>query len=179
MLTNSPTANDVTTTGRTELVLIHFADLDAMGVVHNCRYVLLFERALAAYWTRAGWPFDPGAPRFAEAFFAVRESGITYHVPITCVGTVQVQLWLGSSAPPALCTGSGCCPRTGLSCTPKGAACKSGSTRNAAPAAHRPGAARSMRAAADRPGLAGRTNPRRRRGVPPHHACGRPGRLEG
>jgi acyl-CoA thioester hydrolase len=88
------TANGTTTTGRTEPVLIHFEDLDAMGVVHNARYVLLFERALAAYWTRAGWPFDPGGPRFAEVFFAVRESAIIYHVPITRAGTVQVQLWL-------------------------------------------------------------------------------------
>jgi acyl-CoA thioester hydrolase len=94
MLEKPLTANGTTTPGRTEPVLIHFEDLDAMGVVHNARYVLLFERALAAYWTRAGWPFDPGAPRFAEVFFAVRESGITYHIPITRAGTVQVQLWL-------------------------------------------------------------------------------------
>jgi acyl-CoA thioester hydrolase len=87
-------ANGTMTTGRTEPVLIHFEDLDAMGIVHNARYVLLFERALAAYWTRAGWPFDPRSPRFAEVFFAVREFAIIYHVPINRVGTVQVQLWL-------------------------------------------------------------------------------------
>jgi len=50
----------------TETVMIYFDDLDAMGVVHNGRYVILFERALGAYWTRAGWPYDPGQPRFAE-----------------------------------------------------------------------------------------------------------------
>jgi len=78
----------------TETVMIYFDDLDAMGVVHNGRYVILFERALGAYWTRAGWPYDPGQPRFAEVFFVVRENAITYHVPISRAGAVQVQLWL-------------------------------------------------------------------------------------
>ncbi len=78
----------------TETVVIYFDDLDAMGVVHNGRYVTLLERALAAYWTQAGWPYDPGQPRFAEVFFVVREFTITYHVPIARAGTVQVQLWL-------------------------------------------------------------------------------------
>src|SRR5215469_8686898 len=74
--------------------MVHFEDLDAMGVVHNGRYVLLLERALAAYWTRAGWPFDPAAPRFTDVFFVVKEFAITYHVPITRVEPVHVQLWL-------------------------------------------------------------------------------------
>ena len=77
-----------------ETVMIHFEDLDAMGVVHNGRYVRLLERALAAYWARAGWAYDPAQPRFAEALFVVREFTITYHVPISRIGTVQVQLWL-------------------------------------------------------------------------------------
>ena len=78
----------------TETVNIYFDDLDAMGVVHNGRYAILLERALGAYWTRAGWTCDPGQPRFAEVFFVVREFTITYHVPISRIGTVQVQLWL-------------------------------------------------------------------------------------
>jgi acyl-CoA thioesterase FadM len=48
------------------------------------RYAVLLERALAAYRDQAGWSYDPGHPRFA----------ITYHAPITRIGTVQVQLWL-------------------------------------------------------------------------------------
>jgi acyl-CoA thioester hydrolase len=80
--------------GVIEPVMVHFEDLDAMGVVHNGRYVLLLERALAAYWTRAGWAFDPAASTFKDVFFVVREFTITYHVPITRVGHVHVQLWL-------------------------------------------------------------------------------------
>lgn len=77
----------------TETVLVYFDDLDAMGVVHNAKYVTLLERALAGYWTRAGWPYDPGQPRFAEILFAVRESAITYHLPIARAGPVQVRFW--------------------------------------------------------------------------------------
>jgi len=80
--------------GVIEQVQVHFEDLDALGVVHNGRYVLLLERALAAYWTRAGWAFDPAASSFKDVFFVVREFAITYHVPITRVGPVHVQLWL-------------------------------------------------------------------------------------
>jgi acyl-CoA thioester hydrolase len=80
--------------GVIEPVMVHFDDLDAMGVVHNGRYVLFLERALAAYWTRAGWAFDPSAPHFKDVFFVVREFAITYHTPITRVGVVHVQLWL-------------------------------------------------------------------------------------
>ena len=78
----------------TETVMIYFDDLDAMGVVHNGRYATLLERALAGYWTRAGWPYDPGQPRFAEVVFAVREFAITYHQPIARIGTVGVRFWL-------------------------------------------------------------------------------------
>ena len=78
----------------TETVMVYFDDLDAMGIVHNAKYVTLLERALAGYWARAGWAYDPGQPRFAEVLFAVRESTITYHVPITRTGPVKVRFWL-------------------------------------------------------------------------------------
>lgn len=80
--------------GHTEPVEVHFDDLDAMGVVHNGRYVVLLERALSAYWTRRGWPFDPGSPRFAEIFFVVREFSIRFLQPIMGVGPVQIHFWI-------------------------------------------------------------------------------------
>src|SRR5260370_35555536 len=83
----------------TETVMVYFDDLDAMGVVHNGRYATLFERALAAYWALAGWTYDPDHRRFAEVLFVVKEFAITYHVPISRTGAVQVQLWLGPPGP--------------------------------------------------------------------------------
>ncbi|MDP9866884.1 MULTISPECIES: acyl-CoA thioesterase [Streptosporangium] len=80
--------------GHIQPVQIHFEDLDAMGVVHNARYVLLLERALSGYWAEHGWAFDPTRPHFAEIFFVVREFSITYHVPISTVGTAAVHFWV-------------------------------------------------------------------------------------
>ena len=80
--------------GVTETVDVHFEDLDAQGVVHNGRYVLLLERALSAYWAKNGYPWDPSSPRFMDVFFVVKEFTITFHVPITRNGLVHVQLWL-------------------------------------------------------------------------------------
>ncbi len=54
----------------------------------------MFERALAAYWSWAGWSYDPSHPRFAETLFVVREFAITYHVSISRADTVRVQLWI-------------------------------------------------------------------------------------
>jgi hypothetical protein len=111
----------------TETVMIYFDDLDAMGVVHNGRYVILFERALGAYWTRAGWPYDPGQPRFAEVFFVVRET----RSPITCRSPAPAlcRYSCGSSilAPRALSTDSGSCRMTGRLYTPRDAAYRYGS----------------------------------------------------
>jgi acyl-CoA thioester hydrolase len=79
--------------GHVEPVRINFDDLDATGVLHNARYALLVERALATYWERRGWPFDPTRPQFADIFFVVREFTITYRRPITAVGEVGVHFW--------------------------------------------------------------------------------------
>lgn len=80
--------------GVTETVDVHFEDLDAQGVVHNGRYVLLLERALSAYWAKNGYPWDPSSPRFMDVFFVVKEFTITYHAPITRPGPVTVRFWI-------------------------------------------------------------------------------------
>lgn len=80
--------------GVTETVEVHFEDLDAQGVVHNGRYVLLLERALSAYWTRNGYPWDPSSPQFMDVFFVVKEFSISYHAPITRPGPVSVRFWI-------------------------------------------------------------------------------------
>jgi acyl-CoA thioester hydrolase len=88
------TMQETAADGATEPVQVHFEDLDAQGVVHNGRYVLLLERALSAYWTRNGYPWDPSSPQFRRVFFVVKEFGITYHAPITRPGPVSVRFWI-------------------------------------------------------------------------------------
>jgi acyl-CoA thioester hydrolase len=73
---------------------VHFDDLDPMGVLHNARYALLFERALTAFWAAHGHSFHNGRPTTADAFNVVKEATITYHQPVRGVGEVAVHLWL-------------------------------------------------------------------------------------
>jgi len=87
--------------GHVEPVRVYFDDLDAMGVLYNMRYGQLVERALALYWERRGWDFDPNAPHFADIFFVVREFTIRFRVPVVTVGEINVHFWideLGSSS---------------------------------------------------------------------------------
>jgi acyl-CoA thioester hydrolase len=91
---NGETMVAETTDGVAETVEVHFEDLDAQGVVHNARYVLLLERALSAYWTRNGYPWDPSSPQFMDVFFVVKEFSITYHAPIARPGPVSVRFWI-------------------------------------------------------------------------------------
>jgi Thioesterase superfamily len=67
--------------GRVDLVLVHFDDLDPMGMVHNARYALLVERALATFWRQRGHTFRGGRPTTADAFNVVKEFSINYHAP--------------------------------------------------------------------------------------------------
>jgi acyl-CoA thioester hydrolase len=79
--------------GHVELVSVHFDDLDAMGVVHNARYALLLERAMAAFWAAQGHSFVDGRPTTSDSFNVVKEYRITYHTPIRTAGDVAVHLW--------------------------------------------------------------------------------------
>ena len=80
--------------GHVEPVRVYFDDLDAMGVLYNMRYGQLVERALALYWERRGWDFDPNAVRFDDIFFVVREFTVRFKVPISTVGDINVHFWL-------------------------------------------------------------------------------------
>lgn len=39
---------------------VHFDDLDALGVLHNARFGILFERAMIAWWAERGVSFSGG-----------------------------------------------------------------------------------------------------------------------
>jgi acyl-CoA thioester hydrolase len=81
-------------TGYTHLVEVHFDELDPMGLLHNARYALLFERALAAFWAGHGHSFVEGRPSTPDAFNVVRSASITYHRPVRGIGEVAVNVWL-------------------------------------------------------------------------------------
>jgi|SRR5262245_57913760 len=80
--------------GQVAVQPVHFDDLDPMGMVHNARYALLVERALATFWTHHGHSFRNGRPSTADAFNVVKEFRISYHVPIRGTTDVVVHFWL-------------------------------------------------------------------------------------
>ncbi|OUD00304.1 hypothetical protein CA983_26410 [Streptomyces swartbergensis] len=77
-----------------ETVSVHFEDLDAYGMVHHNKFPFLFERAFNSYLIRKGFPFGRGSGS-PEMVQVVRSMQLTYDVPITRLGEVQVQFWLG------------------------------------------------------------------------------------
>lgn len=80
--------------GHVEPVLVYFDDLDPMGIMHNARYAVLVERALAHYWSARGHSFENGRPTSPDMVHAVREFAITYRQPIRGTGPVAVHFWL-------------------------------------------------------------------------------------
>jgi acyl-CoA thioester hydrolase len=80
--------------GHVEPVMVHFDDLDALGMVHNARYAVLLERALTPYWAARGHSFDGGQATSPDVFHAVRQFTIRYLAPIRGTGDVAVHFWL-------------------------------------------------------------------------------------
>ncbi len=80
--------------GHVEVLPVHFDDLDPMGMVHNARYAVLIERALATFWGHHGHTFRDGLPTTPDAFNVVKEFSISYRAPIRGIGDVVVHFWL-------------------------------------------------------------------------------------
>jgi acyl-CoA thioester hydrolase len=70
---------------------VYFDDLDSFGILHNSRFILLFERALGEFWTRRGLGGFKDSP---DDLHLVRENTIEYSSPVRGVCRVFVQLWV-------------------------------------------------------------------------------------
>jgi acyl-CoA thioester hydrolase len=66
---------------------VYFDDLDPFGILHNARYVLLFERTLGSFWMHMGLGRFNEAP---DRFHFVRANHVDYLAPI--VGPQQVRV---------------------------------------------------------------------------------------
>jgi acyl-CoA thioester hydrolase len=71
---------------------IYFDDLDPMQVLHNARYLLLFERTLGAFWMDRGLGAFGDSER-PDQFHMVCHNEVTYLLPVKGVGRVRVRLW--------------------------------------------------------------------------------------
>lgn len=72
---------------------VYFDDLDPFHILHNARYVLLFERTLGAFWMDLGFGAfqDAGRP---DQFHLVARNEIDYLEPVHGVGRVRVRVWV-------------------------------------------------------------------------------------
>ena len=73
---------------------VYFDDLDAFQILHNARYLLLFEHAIGSFWRQMGWG---GALDFNEnpdQYHLVRANQIEYLRPVRGTGQVRVRVWV-------------------------------------------------------------------------------------
>lgn len=76
-----------------ETMGVYFDDLDPYHILHNAKYLLLFERTVGAFWMRLGMGAfqDPDQP---DRFHFVRANEIEYLEPVRGVGRVRVRCWV-------------------------------------------------------------------------------------
>ena len=70
---------------------IYFDDLDPFNILHNARYLLLFERALGSFWMDIGWGAFQDSDR-PEQFHLVAHNAIDYLSSVRGVCRVRVRV---------------------------------------------------------------------------------------
>ncbi len=75
---------------------VYFDDLDAFGILHNARYLLLFERTLGSFWEGLGIG-QPDRVRAKEGgegdhWHLVRANHIDYLRPVRGSGRIRVRI---------------------------------------------------------------------------------------
>ncbi len=83
-----------------EVMGVYFDDLDPFQILHNARFLLLFERTLGAFWMHVGMGHfqDHAHP---DRFHFVRSNHVEYLSPVRGVQKVRVRVWvekLGNSS---------------------------------------------------------------------------------
>ena len=73
---------------------VYFDDLDAFQILHNARYLLLFERTIGAFWHRLGWGGTLDAQRNPDQFHVVRANSIEYLRAFHGTGELRVRVWV-------------------------------------------------------------------------------------
>lgn len=68
---------------------VYFDDLDPYGILHNARYVLLFERTLGSFWQHLGLGGFQEEPDHAHL---VRANHMEYLHPFRGTGSVRVRV---------------------------------------------------------------------------------------
>jgi len=89
---------------------VYFDDLDPFHILHNARYILLFERAIGSFWQVLGWGGPLDAQSNPDQFHLVRTNNIEYLRPVEGVGKVRVRVWVEKLGRTSLTFGLRCLP---------------------------------------------------------------------
>ena len=73
---------------------VYFDDLDAFKVLHNARYVLLFERTIGSFWQHLGYGGFLTHEANRDQFHVVRANHFEYERPVDYTGNVRVRVWI-------------------------------------------------------------------------------------
>ncbi|MFT6143835.1 MAG: acyl-CoA thioester hydrolase [Myxococcota bacterium] len=79
---------------------VYFDDLDPYHILHNARYLLLFERTLGSFWHSLGFG-SLQEVEHPDRFHFVKANTVEYEQPVRRVGDVRVRVWverLGSTS---------------------------------------------------------------------------------
>lgn len=76
-----------------EVMGVYFDDLDPYHILHNARYLLLFERTLGAFWESLGFGSIQD-DRVPDLYHFVRANTIDYVSPVRGIGRVRVRVWV-------------------------------------------------------------------------------------
>lgn len=73
---------------------VYFDDLDAFQILHNARYLLLFERTIGSFWGYLGWGGTLDVQKNPDQFHLVRANHLEYHRAVVGVSQVRVRVWV-------------------------------------------------------------------------------------
>jgi acyl-CoA thioester hydrolase len=73
---------------------VYFDDLDAFHILHNARYLLLFEHAIGSFWRQLGWAGVLDFNSKPDQYHLVRANSLDYQRPVIGTGQVRVRVWV-------------------------------------------------------------------------------------
>lgn len=73
---------------------VYFDDLDAFHILHNARYLLLFEHAIGSFWRHLGWAGVLDFNSNPDQYHLVRANSLDYQRPVIGTGQVRVRVWV-------------------------------------------------------------------------------------
>lgn len=73
---------------------VYFDDLDAFQILHNARYLLLFEHGIGAFWRHLGWAGELDFNSNPDQYHLVRTNHIEYERPVRGTGEVRIRVWV-------------------------------------------------------------------------------------